>query len=167
MGEQIDDSRIEREEFDRPEEAVFITDIATDKDDLEALASIRGLENKIKIKGVVTAIGWPQRRASFAEYCLSEMGMKDIPVVPGSTIGKTDKDLKDYEEEQFQTAETAGFTSSENTSDDLFRNLLESSSDKSLTFNLIASHTGNLRSRFVFGQPSPLPFSRSRSVFVV
>ena len=141
MGEQIDDSRIEREEFDRPEEAVFIADIATDKDDLEALASIRGLENKIKIKGVVTAIGWPQRRASFAEYCLSEMGMKDIPVVPGSTIGKTDKDLKDYEEEQFQTAETAGFTSSENTSDDLFRNLLESSSDKSLTFNLIASHS--------------------------
>jgi len=75
MGEQIDDSRIEREEFDRPEEAVFITDIATDKDDLEALASIRGLENKIKIKGVVTAIGWPQRRASFAEYCLSERGV--------------------------------------------------------------------------------------------
>ena len=38
--------KIEKEEFNRPEEAVIITDIATDKDDLEALASIKGMEGK-------------------------------------------------------------------------------------------------------------------------
>jgi inosine-uridine nucleoside N-ribohydrolase len=99
------------------------------------------MQKKIQIKGVVTAIGWPQRRAAYAEYCLQQMGMQDIPVFPGSPIGKTDKDLKDYEEEQFKVAETAGFIAKDGTSEDLFRSLLETASDKTLTFNVIASHS--------------------------
>jgi inosine-uridine nucleoside N-ribohydrolase len=134
--------QVEQEVFQSPEQVVFITDVATDKDDLEALAAMKALDRKIQVKGVVTAVGWPQRRASFAQYALDQLEISNVPVIPGSAVGKTDADLKDYEEKQFSVAEKAGYQAErDQSSGELFNKILADAADHSLTFNLIASHS--------------------------